>query len=256
MDSEYQRFRIDIAYDGRGFDGWQSQPSGNTIQDVILCALQSICDRITAVHGSGRTDSGVCALGQVAHYDVPIDWRMDANAWQKALNAHLPPAIRIVASREMDAEFHARFSAVDKTYRYRIYTCEVLPPLEYGLAWHRRGLDGEAFIAATQVFTGTHYFRAFSANRHDGKDTSRDTQRTIHSISAERVGELLEVDIRGSGFLYKMVRFLMGSADYVASGKLTLPDIEAMLAQQQPKTKAPYCAPADGLTLLRVNYDR
>ena len=178
--SAVRRHRLTVAYDGRPFAGWQSQAGGNTVQDILLAALQSICSEIETVQGSGRTDSGVSADAQIAHFDVPKEWRMNSDEWRKALNANLPPAIRIFDCDVVDADFHARFSAEGKRYGYCIETGEALPPLLAGLAWHRRGLDlGDAFVSAAALFEGTHDFRAFSANRNDGKDAERDTVRTI-----------------------------------------------------------------------------
>lgn len=251
-----KRFRLDLAYDGRGYDGWQSQAGGNTIQDILLESLQSICTRIKTVQGSGRTDAGVCAEAQVAHFDVPGDWRMTAVEWQKALNAKLPPQIRIFACREMPADFHSRFSATGKCYRYSIDTSPVLHPLRHGLAWHRAGLsDVGRLRRAAALFEGEHDFRSFSANRKDGKDETRDTVRTIERASVEEASSgRLEIVFEGNGFLYKMVRFLVGSCVYHAKGKLTQEEIVAFLEGKTPTVKAPYCAPPDGLTLVAVRY--
>ena len=134
-----RRFKLVIAYDGRPFDGWQSQVSGNTIQDILLLGIRTICPAVKTVQGSGRTDAGVSAEGQVAHFDAPPEWRMGADEWRKALNTKLPATIRILSAQETGPDFHARFDAVGKHYRYRIVTSDVLPPLQVGLVWHRRG---------------------------------------------------------------------------------------------------------------------
>ncbi|MEM7602622.1 MAG: tRNA pseudouridine(38-40) synthase TruA, partial [Verrucomicrobiota bacterium] len=173
--TETRRFKLVIGYDGRPFDGWQSQVSGNTIQDLLLAGLQSICPAVATIQGSGRTDAGVSADGQVAHFDVPSEWRMGAEEWRKALNTKLPPEIRVFQAVEVGSAFHARFDAQVKHYRYRIATGEVLPPLQVGLAWHRRGLGkAEELSKILRVYEGTHQFRAFSANRNDGHDETRD----------------------------------------------------------------------------------
>lgn len=256
MDSELSRFRLTIAYDGRPFAGWQSQPDGNTVQDQILAELRGICPSATGLQGSGRTDAGVSALGQVAHFDCPVDWKMDATAWRKALNTKLPPSIRIMDCEAVDSDFHARFSATGKIYEYRIFTGEVLPPLDYGLVWHRRNLPIEEFSEAMSVFEGTHQFRAFSANRNDGKDEGRDTERTIFDISSTESGDgYLTVSIHGDGFLYKMVRFLIGTGSYLALNRIDLETVEDWLRDPPETEKAPYCAPADGLSLFEVCYE-
>ena len=256
MDCDKNRFRLTIAYDGRPFEGWQSQPGGNTIQDHIEKVTQKICETVSTVHGSGRTDAGVSAEGQVAHFDAPSEWKMTASDWMNALNAQLPPTIRIIQSDSVAPDFHARFNATGKIYRYRIFTGEVLPPLEYGLTWHRRKLDRDAFLEAIGIFEGTHHFRAFSANRHDGRDQTRDSERTIFQIAAlpNDLPDHFVIEIHGNGFLYKMVRFLVGTAAYLATGKIDPDKVTALLASPNPPEKAPYCAPVDGLSLREVCY--
>ncbi len=130
-----RRFRLDLAYEGRPYAGWQSQPGGGAVPDAVETALAAVCPEVTSVQGSGRTDAGVSALGQVAHFDTPPHWRMEGGDWLRALNTKLPPTIRVMACREVDPAFHARFSAVEKTYEYEIATGPVLPPLRHGLAW-------------------------------------------------------------------------------------------------------------------------
>ncbi len=253
---ETRRFRLDVAYDGRPFAGWQSQAGGNTIQDLLLAALQEICAEIATVQGSGRTDAGVSASGQVAHFDVPSDWRMGGEEWRKALNTKLPATIRVVACRETSPEFHARSSALGKTYRYGIFPGEVLPPLLAGLSWHRRGIGSADDLAAIlRLYEGTHDFRAFSANRGDGRDETRDTVRTISRVAPEETAEgELEIRVSGDGFLYKMVRFLVGTAVYCYEGKISEEEIRGLLRGEDRDRKAPYCAPPDGLTLEEVHY--
>src|SRR5690606_34164637 len=135
-----RRFRLDLAYDGRPYTGWQSQPGGGAVQDAVERVLSAICPAVVSVQASGRTDAGVSATGQVAHFDTPADWRMDGGAWMRALNTKLPPTVRAMRCLEVPPSFHARFSAIEKTYEYAIATGEVLPPLRHGLAWHQRGL--------------------------------------------------------------------------------------------------------------------
>lgn len=254
------RFALTIAYDGRPYEGWQSQRGGNTVQDHLLAALQKIDPDIAQVHGSGRTDSGVSAEGQVAHFDASADSSLDAEAWQRALNTKLPKTIRVMASREVDEDFHARFSAVGKTYRYRLWRDRILPPLEHGLAWRvRPALDEDHLAAALKLLQGEHDFRAFAANRGDGKDADRDCRRNISSIRVEASpndSPLLTLHFEGNGFLYKMVRLLVGSAVRHAEqpNKLPLAEIERLLTSPEENEKAPFCAPADGLSLVSVQY--
>ncbi len=252
-----RRFRLDLAYDGRPYEGWQSQPGGRTVQDAVERALAAICPAVVSAQGSGRTDAGVSATGQVAHFDAPASWRMGGADWRRALNSKLPPTIRAIACAEVAPAFHARFSALEKTYEYHIATGEVLPPLRHGLAWHQRGLGPPGDLAAILCrFEGTHDFRAFSAKRHDGFDEARDTRRTLHEASLRAGGEEGELVLRfrGNGFLYKMVRFLVGAAVYVLRGRLTVGELEGLLAGSGGGTVAPYCAPAEGLVLVAVRY--
>ncbi|MEC5125265.1 tRNA pseudouridine(38-40) synthase TruA [Verrucomicrobiales bacterium BCK34] len=251
-----KRFRIDVAYDGRPFSGWQSQVSGDTIQDLLLAALTAICPAIGAVQGSGRTDAGVSASKQVAHFDVPVSWRMNGGEWQRALNSSLPKAIRIMACYEVSPEFHARFSAMEKEYHYRIATADVMSPLLVGLAWHQRQFpDPENLAEVLALYEGTHDFRAFSANRNDGFDAERDTNRTIFCADiVDSADEVLVLRFRGNGFLYKMVRFLVGSAVYCVNGRISRAGMEGLLKGVDSGEKAPFCAPPDGLSLENVTY--
>ena len=162
---ESRRLKLVISYDGRDFAGWQSQKHQNTIQDQLESAFQRVCGTRLAVIGSGRTDSGVHALGQCAHVDVP-GARFDTERWLKALNGVLPPAIRVLRARFVAKSFHARFSATAKVYRYRITNGVVRPPFEVGRAWHVAvPLDRQLLEQAAKVFVGRHDFGAFAANR-------------------------------------------------------------------------------------------
>lgn len=252
----FRRFRLELAYDGRPFSGWQSQASNDAVQDLVQRALASICPAVTGVQGSGRTDAGVSALAQVAHFDAPATWRMDGGAWQRALNTKLPPTIRVMRCGAIDPRFHARFSALTKTYRYHIAIGEVLPPLLHGLAWHQRDLGSPGELAAVlALFEGTHDFGPFSAKRHDGRDEGRDTVRTITTARLTASNEeSLVLEFCGNGFLYKMVRFLVGSAVYCVKGRISREEMSRLLEGSTGERRAPYCAPADGLTLVGVDY--
>ncbi|NOX99932.1 MAG: tRNA pseudouridine(38-40) synthase TruA [Verrucomicrobia bacterium] len=256
-DENRRRFLLTLAYDGRLLEGWQSQAGGNTVQDSLLRALQKVCAEIVGVHGAGRTDAGVSAIGQRAHFDAPADTSLNCDNWLQASNANLPPQIRVVKCEAVDQEFHARFDALEKTYRYRIYLGPVLPPLEVGLAWHvKSGLDRVRLKAAANLFVGRHDFRAFSANRGDGRDETRNAVRNIHSVELVESEDQPIIDLRfiGEGFLYKMVRFLAGTAVRCAQDKLSNREIERLLAGVEFSEKAPFCAPADGLLLEEVVY--
>ena len=251
------RLRLTIAYDGRPFEGWQSQPSGETIQDYLSAASARICGTALHFQGSGRTDAGVHASGQVAHVDVPPSGTMGPAQWQAALNAHLPETIRIMASVVAPEGFHAQYSTVTKTYRYRIAHRPVLPPQLAGRSWHIWGdLDADLLREAASALTGTHDFRRFSASRgtdRDGRNQDpADTTRTVHSIE---ISGSPEIDLRftGDGFLYKMVRMLTAAIVRCAQGRMSLQEVGDHLAGPDgPRLQ--HCAPAAGLSLECVEY--
>ena len=248
------RLRLTIAYDGRPFGGWQSQPNADTVQDRLESAAAEIGGRAVRIHGSGRTDAGVHALAQVAHFDPPQHLTMNPANWLPALNTKLPPTIRVMECAEVPADFHARFSATGKHYRYRISTRPVLPPLDAGLAWHQpQGFDPELLQAALDLFQGHHDFRAFGARR--GNETpATDFHRTLSEVSCHLSDDGPLLNFHGDGFLYKMVRMLTGSAVAVATGKLLLEDLAELLNTPGPTDRTRHCAPADGLTLVGVAY--
>jgi tRNA pseudouridine38-40 synthase len=244
-----QRLKLLIAYDGAHFAGWQSQLHGNTVQDHLERALAKIAGEPVRVHGAGRTDAGVHALGQCAHIDVHD--RLPPSRWTIAVNAALPPQIRVLRSQPVSVDFHARFSAVGKVYRYRIWSGAILPPLEYGRVWHLpRELNAKLMDTAAAVFVGLHDFAGFAANR--GRPEP-DTFRTLHSVVVRRRGFCWSIEIDGDGFLYKMVRLMVGAIVDCATGKLETADVVARL--ERAKTiGARTAAPAVGLYLMRVRY--
>jgi tRNA pseudouridine38-40 synthase len=245
-----RRLKLIVAYDGAQFAGWQSQTHRNTIQDHLERAFERIGGKSVRVHGAGRTDAGVHALAQCAHVDLP-DERFSAVRWTEALNALLPPAIRVLRCRYMSNQFHARLSAKGKIYRYRIWSAPVLPPFEYGRAWHiARPLDFERLKTSAKRFVGTYDFAGFAANR--GK-REKSTIRTIYSVRVGRNGPCMTVDFDGDGFLYKMVRLIVGSLVQCALGKLSIEDVTVRLASCQ-LGPARFAAPAEGLFLVRVRY--
>lgn len=248
------RFCLTLAYDGRPFAGWQSQPSGQTVQDTLERAIHKILPaHPTRVLASGRTDAGVHALGQVVHFTTPTENTLRPEAWQRALNVHLPPSIRVMQSAIVPDTFHARFDATGKTYRYRVWTGPVLPPLEAGLACHHpRALDYEDLKVACVMLTGSHDFTNFAAFRGNERGTE-DNTRTLWSVIPHLQGNLLTLTFHGSGFLYKMVRLLTGALLRVAAKQETLDWLSALLHRQAPG-KCAHVAPADGLYLVQVDY--
>lgn len=250
MKKGLQRLKLVIAYDGTPFRGWQSQRGGGTVQDEIEAALLDTSGHAIRLHGAGRTDTGVHALAQVAHCDVPSPG-LPPQKWRDALNARLPPTVRILRSTRVSPRFHARFDARGKIYSYHVWTGDVLPPLHHLRAWH---LHGPVDLALTQraaaLLTGRHDFASFAANR-GGADQA--TVRTIRSLRLTRRGSLLRFRVEGDGFLYKMVRLLTGSIIRVAQGKNDLAWIESLL-REPGRNKSSHAAPAHGLWLERVLY--
>jgi tRNA pseudouridine38-40 synthase len=250
------RLKLTIAYDGRPFNGWQSQACGNTVQDFIRRALEEVAKQPVRIDGSGRTDAGVHALGQTAHFDPPTGLSMNPFNWVPALNTKLPASIRIMACEEVAADFHARFSATGKIYHYDLCTEPVLPPLKAGIAWHiPRLLDAEKLKEALDVLTGRHDFHAFAAYRGNEKPDT-DYVRTLHSANLDTLDDGYRIQFFGDGFLYKMVRLLTGAALHTAQGRYRIEDLAALLDQPPglPNGKSPLCAPADGLFLKEVIY--
>jgi tRNA pseudouridine38-40 synthase len=245
-----RRLKLIIAYDGAEFAGWQSQSHRNTIQDHLEDAFERVLGKPARVHGAGRTDAGVHALAQCAHVDLPND-RLSVARWTEALNALLPPTIRVLRCSYVSNDFHARLSAKGKIYRYRIWLAPFLPPLEYRRAWHiPRPIDLTILKRAAKHFIGTHNFGGFAANR--GKP-EKSTIRTIHSVHVRQKGPCVTIEFDGDGFLYKMVRLIVGSLLKCALGKMRIEDVAARLDSGQVGS-ARFAAPAEGLYLVRVRY--
>ena len=245
-----QRLKLIVAYDGAAFAGWQSQAHRNTAQDFLERALGRISGERTRVHGAGRTDAGVHALGQCAHADI-AERTLPPERWISSLNALLPPTIRVLRCRYVSTNFHARFSAKGKVYRYRIWSAPILPPFEFGRAWHiRKELDFDLFRMTAEQFVGLHDFAGFAANR--GKQEIS-TVRTIHSARASRNGPCITIEFDGDGFLYKMVRLMVGSLARCAAGRLPVETVKMQLASGRASGLR-VVAPAEGLFLVRVCY--
>jgi tRNA pseudouridine38-40 synthase len=246
------RLKFIVAYDGGPFAGWQSQANGNGIQDHLETAFAKICSERIRVHGAGRTDAGVHAMAQCAHLDLPAR-RYGPDRWVSALNGVLPPTIRIMRCQFVSESFHARFSAKGKTYRYRIWNADVLPPFENGRAWHvRNPLDPALMATAAQDFLGEHDFASFAANR--GAPVA-DTVRTIRHVRVRHSGPRISIELEGDGFLYKMVRLMAGTLVRIGLGMASPNEIRTRLkAPRKVNSHGRSAAPAAGLFLIRVRY--
>ncbi len=256
-------FRLTIAYDGGGYAGWQRQRSGTSIQELLENALEGLDGRPVPVLGAGRTDAGVHALGQQA--SVSIERAIDEGTLVRAVNARLPPAIRVLSAVEVRGDFHARFGARSKSYRYRVWNHEVLSPFERGYVWHVPSpvLDREAMAAAAALLDGRHDFAAFQAA---GSGTSS-TERVVYSSrvrtsadagartddAAGSGGPLILYEIRGSGFLRHMVRNIVGTLVEIGRGRHPAGWVTEVLASKD-RARAGPTAPPEGLFLVDVEY--
>ena len=248
--NQARRLKLIIAYNGASFAGWQSQSHRNTIQDHLERAFERILGKPVRVHGAGRTDAGVHALAQCAHVDLPNN-RLSVARWREALNALLPASIRVLRCQHVSNDFHARLSAKGKLYSYRIWLAPVLPPLEHGRACHiPRPVDLKILKQAARRIVGTHDFAGFAANR--GKE-EKSTIRTIYSVRVRQKGPCVTIEFDGDGFLYKMVRLIVGTLVKSALGKIRIEDVAAPLNSGRTAA-ARFAAPAEGLFLVRVRY--
>ncbi len=267
-------FRIIVAYDGTDYVGWQRQAAGVSIQGLVEDALRELDGNAVAVAGAGRTDAGVHALGQVAGFSLTRT--IGAGAVMRALNARLPVTVRVLASEEVPPDFHPRFAARSKTYRYRIWNADVMSPFERGYAWHVIGaLDVEAMNTAARALEGRHDFAAFQGTGSDVKTTERtltsslvlrqaQDERSLQQAQDERKEHSLVVslsnhepvvlyEVTGDGFLRHMVRAIAGTLVEIGRGRRPAEWIREVLAARDRAAAGP-TAPAAGLFLVRVEY--
>lgn len=243
-----RRWRCVCAYDGGPFAGWQSQAGGQAIQDVLEERLARVFHGPVRIHGSGRTDAGVHARAQVFHFDAP--WNHGPDKLLAALRHRLPAAIQIKSVRSVRPGFHARFDAKGKRYTYQIHLGDA-EPFERPYCWPLfRPLDLAAMQRTAAVLRGKHDFRAFTAlNGPEREDTVRDLRR----LDVVKRGRRIRVIAEADGFLYKMVRSLVGALVSAGEGKLEPGAVEAML-KSRTRTAAIHTAPPQGLFLDRVFY--
>ena len=244
-----RRDRITVAYDGTDFLGWQRQPAAPTVQGEIEAALARLTGEHPDVHSCGRTDAGVHAYGQVAHFDLARPWA--APALQKALNAVLPESVRIRALRPAAPTFHARYDALGKEYRYIVYNAPVADPCLRRVALHIRApLDLAAMRAAAALLVGTHDFAAFSANPHR---EIGGTVRTLYRLEIASRGPIVVIRAVGDGFLYKMVRSLAGHLLRVGRHAVPVAETADILASRARTARVETAAP-HALSLHRIHY--
>ena len=250
-----RNIKLTIAYDGADFHGWQMQPGLPTIQGAISEAASQITQEKVFIQGASRTDTGVHALGQVAHFKTQSG--LPAAEFQRALNALLPPAVRIIAAEEVGPDFHARWQAQGKTYRYRIYRGPVLPPFEYRRVFHYSGtLDEAAMGAAAREFEGERDFTSFAASSgSEDDDKEREMARVIYSSEIIREPDRDEIVyvVRGKSFLRYMVRKIVGTLIEVGKGKLAPGDIPVIFEARDRSRSGP-TVPAEGLYLVSLEY--
>jgi tRNA pseudouridine38-40 synthase len=239
---------LKIEYDGTDYAGWQVQPNGLTIQEVVEKALEKIMGQDVRLHSSGRTDAGVHAHCMAAHFRTESD--LPLKAFREGVNSQLPADIAVLSAQEMPADFHARFAAKGKWYRYTIYSHEVRSPLAARSTWHLRGnLDIEKMKQAAESLVGEHDFAAFRSSSCAAKRTVRELFQV--DISAE--GDFVYLDFRGSGFLKNMVRMLVGTLVEIGQGRRPVDDVSRLLAKDQ-HISCGITAPAHGLCLKDVWY--
>lgn len=251
-----RHFKITIAYDGTDFHGWQFQPGKCTVQGEIVSVLRRLTQEPVQLYGSGRTDAGVHALGQVASFRTQS--ALSAGEFQRALNALLPPTIRISAAEETGPDFNARWSARSKIYRYRIYRGKIVPPMLWRYVLHYPfPLDEAAMQEAAARFAGVHDFTSFAASTgSEDDDKERNMVREIYSAELRRSddGEELWFTVHGKSFLRYMVRKMVGTLLDVGRGKLAPADVDALYALKDRSKSGP-TVPPQGLFMVCVEHE-
>jgi len=249
-----RNLKITLAYDGTEFCGWQVQPDAPSIQGTLASAIGRVTGEKVLPQGSGRTDAGVHALAQVATFS--IESVIPPANLVVALNDVLPSAIRVLECAEVAADFHARKSAVAKTYRYRMYRGDICPPFLARYVWHYPyPLDFDAMASAAGLVEGEHDFTSFAAvDPERGREESFSNIRTVFSSRWTQQDQEFVYEIRGSGFLHHMVRNLVGTFLLVGKGTLQPEDVPRILSARN-RSSAGATAPASGLYLVNVEYN-
>lgn len=253
-----QRYMLTIEYNGQGYAGWQRQPNVPSIQQEIEEAIFKFCRQEVLVTVAGRTDAGVHALGQIAHVDfAPFSKPMDEFSIMKAINAHLRPRlISILGVESVPCDFHARFDAVNKLYRYRILNRHAFPTLDSGHVWHvQRPLNVEAMHDAAQCLLGHHDFSSFRGADCQAKTPMRTLDRIdVFALDRDEHGgcEVI-VEAEARSFIHHQVRNMVGTLSWVGLGKWSIDNLRDAF-DARDRTKAGPSAPADGLYLVHIDY--
>lgn len=243
------RIALVLEYDGSGFHGWQSQPSGRTVQDAVEVALSTIAASTIRVVAAGRTDTGVHALYQVLHFDTEA--QRPTSAWVRGANALLPDGIAILWASQVPHEFHARYCAVERCYLYILLNHPVRPGLGSGnIGWFHEPLDLESMRSAAQMLVGAHDFSAFRA----AECQALSPVRNLTKLDIQRHGDIIVYEIRANAFLHHMVRNIVGCLVYVGKGKHSPEWIKVLLGARNRTAAAP-TFPAAGLYLAGIRYD-
>ncbi len=244
-----KNYRMELSYDGTRYQGWQRLRQGETIQGKIEQVLSRILEQNVEISGSGRTDGGVHAKGQVANFHANTN--MTVEQITKQLRHYLPGDIGLLSLEEADARFHARLSATSKTYVYTIWNGPCVDVFRRKYLWHLPAdLNLEAMTEASRAFLGRHDFRSFCANPHMKKSTLR----TITGCDVEKDGEEIKITVTGDGFLHHMVRILVGTLVEVGLGRREVAEMDGLL-RGGPRSLAGETAPASGLCLWQVDYE-
>jgi tRNA pseudouridine38-40 synthase len=249
-----RNIKLTLAYDGTDFHGWQIQPGQPTIQGALTDVVRKLTQEKLSVYGAGRTDAGVHALGQVAHFKTQS--ALGAAEFQRAFNALLPPTIRVLAAEEVGPDFHARWQALAKIYHYRIFRGGVVPPFEWRYVLHYPyPLDLPAMSAAARLFEGEHDFASFAASSgSEEDDRERTTVRTIfRSEVVAGESDAITYVVRGRSFLRFMVRKMVGTLLEVGRGRLSAADVQALFELRDRSRSGP-TVPPQGLCLFSVEY--
>lgn len=244
------RIALGVEYDGASFCGWQSQPNLSGVQDALELAIKAIAEHEVRIHAAGRTDTGVHAMMQVVHFDT--DAHRPETAWVRGVNAFLPKTVRVIWSKIVDDEFHARFSAVRRSYQYLLANTPVAPAILASKAgWYHLPLDVAAMQEAIGYLIGEHDFSAFRASECQAKSPIRIMlQANIHAVGSHVI-----FNFSANAFLQHQVRNMVGALIYIGNGKNSAEYMKTLLANQD-RTLAPPTFSANGLYLTGVEYDK